>query len=467
MPLLVANSRDDHSLRQEPSNIPPLFAGPLRDDLISRIRLALSDGDHEKAAALLHEADVTFPQDSGFLALHLICLKLVSRKAYCETTLQAALDELRGHHFTASIGKFREALALSRGYEFLERTIFDAAVSEAGKLIPRHWRVAEVMLRESAHVSGEAGVVDALWAEIEQQRREETIRVALDESLRAEHIEYLPHVRNRLAALAQTYPGDADLESRLRVLDSLLSQRIGDEREKNLRRLALFRDRLNVTENPATLRRFRDLVAPFADAYGDDPAFAAILDDVRNLLADYERAAALLAENRTSDSLRLCEQVLEHRPSNTLFRLLKEKAKSREWVGRLADATMRRARALEQNAQYAEAMDEWESLRAIAPHHPDLDSEVLHCAALKERSEAFYSAHGPPADEIVIDPEIVEDDERIEPPPSSVERPKTRELLGGFKIAITEEAWNHLKTGLAATLALLLAVLVLASNSRR
>jgi hypothetical protein len=35
------------------------------------------------------------------------------------------------------------------------------------------------------------------------------------------------------------------------------------------------------------------------------------------------------------------------------------------------------------------------------------------------------------------------------------------------KIAITEEAWNHLKTGLAATAAILLVVLVIASNTYR
>jgi hypothetical protein len=34
----------------------------------------------------------------------------------------------------------------------------------------------------------------------------------------------------------------------------------------------------------------------------------------------------------------------------------------------------------------------------------------------------------------------------------------------GLRIAITGEAWNHLKTGLMATAALLLVLLVLASN---
>jgi tetratricopeptide (TPR) repeat protein len=390
-------------------DVPPLFAGLMRDELV---------------------------------------------RQHFDTALQEALAELSDDHFVASLGKFREARVLSRGRELLEQKVQESALSEAAKLLEGNWRVAETLLAEVAQAP------DAFRAAIERQRREETIQVALDESGRAGHTEYLPHARERLAALLKTYPGDARLESRLQMLDGLLAERNAAERDKNLRRLALFRDRLDATNKPETLRRFRALAAPFADPYGDDPEFTAILDDAGSLLSSYESAGALLAEGRHRESLEVCGQVLERKPSNTLFRLLHEKAKAREWVSLLASSTMQRAQAFAQEGQYAEALEELESLRSIDPAYPGLDSETLHYSALKECSTERAL------------PELFKEEEIEEPPvfeplPAFVPRPASTLFPLGRKIAITEEAWNHLKTGLAATFALLLVVLLLASNFRR
>jgi tetratricopeptide (TPR) repeat protein len=407
MALLIPNYRE--------RDVPPLFAGVVRDDLI----------EHD-----------------------------------FNRVLQEALTELSGDHFVASLGKFREARTLSRGQEPLERKVQECALSEAAKLVEGNWRVAETLLVEVAQAP------DAFRAEIENQRREEIIQVALDESGRAEHTEYLPHSRERLAGLLRTYPGDARLESRLQVLDALLAERNAAERDKNLCRLALFRDRLNAANKPETLRRFRTLAAPFADPYGDDPHFAAILDDAASLLSSYENACALLAEGRHRESLQICGQVLERKPANNLFRLLEEKAKAREWVSLLASSTMQRAQSFAQEGQYAEALEELESLRSIDPAYPGLDSETLHCAALKERSQALGAPTPAPPPEIVEE-ETIAQQPIFDPLPSFVPRPASTLFPLGRKIAITEEAWNHLKTGLAATFALLLVVLLLASNFRR
>jgi len=407
MALLIPNFRE--------RDVPPLFAGLLRDELV---------------------------------------------RQHFDTALQEALAELSDDHFVASLGKFREARVLSRGHEPLERKVQESALSEAARLVESNWRVAEALLVEVAQAP------DTFRAEIEHQRREETIGVALDESGRAEHTEYLPHARQRLAGLLKTYPGDARLESRLQILDGLLAERNSAERDKSLRRLALFRDRLDAANKPETLRRFRTLAAPFTDPYGDDKEFAAILDEAGSLLSSYENACALLAQGRHRESLQLCGQVLERNPSNTLFRLLEEKAKAREWVSLLARSTMQRAQAFAQDAQYAEALEELESLRNIDPAYPGLDSETLHYAALKERSGALGKLAEHAAPEIVEEEEI-EEPPIFEPLPSFVPRPASTLFPLGRKIAITEEAWDHLKTGLAATLAILLVVLLLASHFRQ
>jgi tetratricopeptide (TPR) repeat protein len=250
-------------------------------------------------------------------------------------------------------------------------------------------------------------------------------------------------------------------------LDALLAERVAEDREKNLRRLYLFSDRLDYSENAETLRRFAELVKPFAGPYQDDRDFAVVFDGVRELQATLEHAEALLEESRPRDCLKVCNDALEKRPNNVLFRRLEEKAKGREWVSLLAQGTVDRARAFQAQAQYAEALGEWESLRGIDPHYPGLESEILNCAALSERSGGLSAkeqvAEAVQESEFVV---LADEQAEIEPLPSLVDRPRANSLPLGIRISMTEEAWNHFKTGLAATGALLLVVLVLASHSQ-
>jgi hypothetical protein len=414
MPLLVTNSRDDRSLHHEDEAVPPLFAGLLREER-----------GNAPFEAALRQAHAEFSEDG----------------------------------FVAGLCKFREALALSRGHASLKQKIREAATREATQLMPNNWRVAEALLLEVEEAGGQSAAFNSLWAEIERQKREDTIRVALDESDRAEETEYLPHVRERLLRLAQSYPGDPGLESRLHVLERLLSQRIADDRENNLRRLTLFRDRLDETENPQTLRAFHTLVAPFVSSYAGDADFTSILDELNERCAAYENASTLLAEQRSRESLEVCDHALAQRPGNLLFRRLAEKAKGREWVRLLSESTVQRAREFERNGQYAEAVEEWESLRSIHPHYPGLESELLRCEALK------VQAQQPVTEEIESTPQPFESDLASEAFPSFASLGRSHDLPLGLRIAITGEAWNHLKTGLMATAALLLVLLVLASNA--
>jgi hypothetical protein len=156
------------------------------------------------------------------------------------------------------------------------------------------------------------------------------------------------------------------------------------------------------------LRRFPALVAPFVDPYRDDPAFAGIVENARATLTSYEHAAALLAGDWTRECLNICRQGLKERPHCILFQTLEAKAAARDQM---------------------------------------LRAEVLDTPAAPE-------AAGTP--------------ETIElPHPAFAPRARVALPSLGIRIAITEEAWSHLKTGLAATVAVLLMVLVLASHYKR
>jgi tetratricopeptide (TPR) repeat protein len=467
MSLLIANSRDGDSVGPEPLAVPPLFAGPLRDDLIARIDAALTSGDHQTVTVLLQESETNFADDPAFPALHVRCLKLAQRKMHLDSALRDALHELDADRFVASLGKFREALSLSSGHELLKRSVCDVAIASADTVSRDHWRVAEALLCEVNVTDAEQDVLTPIWLRIDRHKREEAIRTALDESGRAEHSEYLPHLRKRLADLCCMYPGNDHLESRTHMLDKLLTQRVAEERDKNLRRLLLFRERVNLTENPQTLRRFQELVAPFVSPYAGDPAFLAVLEDIRVVQSSYENAARCISENNLHEALQICDRVLQNRPANVLFRALEEKAKSRQWVTRLADATVQRAQSFEQRAQYVEALEEWQSLREIEPRYPSLPSELLHCAALKHYSELLRSPQQPSIDENALTPEILIEQPEPNLSVSFFDSSQPGACSRRLRIAMTEDAWNHLKTGLAATAALLLLVLVLVTNSHR
>ncbi len=467
MSTAVTSSDDANSVTQERALVPPLFAGPLRDDLLTRIRECLEAGSSEKAAGLLEEAEHAFPIDDAFAALHSSYMKLCVRKSELDDALQEGLNELNDGRFAGSISKFSEALSLSAGIHALtqraQETCADAALTQAYA----HWRFADSLLQYVTSVGGEAAVPRSVESAIRGRQRDEVIRLALTESVEAEQSAYLPHVRNRLAELAKAYTDSEPLAERISALDRLWAQRLADEREKNLRRLQLFRERVQFTENPEALRRFPELTAPFATPYSDDAAFSGILDEMRGLGATYDNAAHALAKDETEETLKICESVLSKQPKNVLFCALEEKAKSREWALRLIKTVTQRARNFEEKGQYAEALEEWESLREIDPHYPGLEAEILHCAALKDRSEGVHTVEPVVVAEPALIPEILApESEPQERTPVLFEAYQRRESVSHrhFRIAITTEAWNHLKTGLAAALAVLLIVLVFASK---
>ncbi len=318
--------------------------------------------------------------------------KEAERQSDCEDALSEAEDELSEDHLVSSLGKFREALLLARGYPNLEVQVRETGIAVASDHLEQNWRFAEVLIQEMTAASEAPSVPDALLAAIERQRRTEAVRVALDECGGAEESEHLPHLRDRLAALAKIYPDEETLALRLRALESVLANRPEGERQKNLSRLLLFRDRLNAADRPETLQRFGELCAPFAGGYPDDPAFSSVLEEMRALWTQYEEAANLMRAGRSKEALQICDAVLAARPANVLFASLAEKAKSREWVVRLVSASAQRAQTFEQKGQYAEALEEWEAVCEIDPKYPGVDSEIMHCAALKQHAEAMRAA---------------------------------------------------------------------------
>ena len=211
---------------------------------------------------LLQEANRAFPGDRVFALLHLEYLKVAQRKAHFEAALQEAVDALSEDRFVASLGKFREAFLLSQGYVVFQRKIYDVSLLAANERTTSHWRFADTLLREVTGRIVERPIPSECWVAIEKQRGIESIRVAVDESGRAEHVEYLPHLRCRLAELARQHPEQEEVESRLRVLDQLLAHaserdvhrpRDCDERGRDERRIHRVHRRAEVERRDETL----------------------------------------------------------------------------------------------------------------------------------------------------------------------------------------------------------------------
>jgi tetratricopeptide (TPR) repeat protein len=118
--------------------------------------------------------------------------------------------------FSAAFGGFREGLNLSRGFPSLEERIVKLAVTEASKRLPRDWRIAKSLLLEAGEVDPGGEVPQALWEEVQQCERKETIDRALTAAEAALSTGTNRLARLRLDGLAARYPGDPRLETRLK-----------------------------------------------------------------------------------------------------------------------------------------------------------------------------------------------------------------------------------------------------------
>ena len=162
------------------------------------------------------------PGDPRFPVLHLKHLKLCQRVQQCETALGHAKKELEDDHFVAALGKYREALSLSRGLDKLENKAVNAALAEAEEILPRNWRISESLLLEIGQLNSRYAVPNSLWEDVHSRQREETVSNALAEADRAQAKGEIKPVRDHLAMLSTHYPDEERIKARLAILDTIL-----------------------------------------------------------------------------------------------------------------------------------------------------------------------------------------------------------------------------------------------------
>ncbi len=137
--------------------------------------------------------------------------------------LDSALDEMRRDleedRFTSAIGHFREALGLSRGLPLLRARVDQQAELYSEELLPRNWRVAEVILQEAAAIDPSFSPDPKLVEKLLQARHDELVSAAMQKADRLELDGKTQEARDSLAGFLADHPGEAVIQERLQKFD--------------------------------------------------------------------------------------------------------------------------------------------------------------------------------------------------------------------------------------------------------
>jgi hypothetical protein len=144
---------------------------------------------------------------------------VLQRDEWLVEVLEAMQHDLNDDRFSAAAGHFREALCLSHGFPALKAKAGDEAVRHLRKLLPRNWRVAEVLLQEAVTTEPSFNPDADLQEQFQAARYEELITGAIYRADRAQFDGTIEAARARLKELLREYPREKRLADRLDALE--------------------------------------------------------------------------------------------------------------------------------------------------------------------------------------------------------------------------------------------------------
>ncbi len=148
---------------------------------------------------------------------------LTERAAKLDETLTIFRAELEADRFAPALGKFREAVNLSRAWKELRTRVLRAGAQEAKNLLPRNWRVAETLLSETNGIEGDYAIPTELWDKVRIAQHDEVISNALYTVDRTELIESVEKAREQVNGLLLTHPAEPRLQAKLQELKEKLN----------------------------------------------------------------------------------------------------------------------------------------------------------------------------------------------------------------------------------------------------
>ena len=140
---------------------------------------------------------------------------LTERAAKLDETLTIFRSELEADRYAPALGKFREAVNLSRSWKELRTRVLRAGAQEAKNLLPRNWRVAETVLSETNGIEGDYAIPTELWDKVRAAQQDEVITNALYTVDRTELIESIEKAREQVNRLLVTHPAEPRLQAKL------------------------------------------------------------------------------------------------------------------------------------------------------------------------------------------------------------------------------------------------------------
>ncbi len=148
---------------------------------------------------------------------------LKERAAQLDETLTIFRAELEADRYAPALGKFREAVNLSRAWKELRTRVLRVGAQEAKNLLPRNWRVAETLLSETNGIEGDYAIPTELWDKVRTAQHDEVISNALYTVDRTELIDSAQKARDQVHTLLVAHPAEPRLQAKLQELEEKLN----------------------------------------------------------------------------------------------------------------------------------------------------------------------------------------------------------------------------------------------------
>jgi serine/threonine-protein kinase len=393
---------------------------------------AIAATDYAVAVELLNEALQEFPGDGKLLELQREATSKRQRQQRFESVLTRAGESGEAGRFHEAINALSEAEQLAEGVSSWLKSMFDKAIELSDRAIDVDWRAAEAMLQQAARIHRESPVPTVLWERVRAAAREEDIRRYLSDASEAESASNFARARQILQEGISGYPNEQRLKAQLRRVVATLDEiRRREERERDLRDLVGLKAELESLDSPSQLSDYLAQCESLLRSHQGDIDFTTIAADIKAQIAAYEKAGAVLSEDRIPECIALCNEFLNRNPKNALFLGLKSQAEARERTlaveyleqveqrlavtqdleqrerilvealerypdeihfqhelelvrneRKLVDAMVAQAQEHERAGLLAEALEEWKSLRTIYPLYAGLEEEIARIEEL-------------------------------------------------------------------------------------
>lgn len=303
----------------------------------TQVEQFLTEGEYEKATALLHPALSEFPQNRELLQLKKSLDQHIQRRTDAQTQISRAEASFKRQAWRDGAEKCLHAAPFASRDPVVRRAIVSTLEQAAADCVEVNWREAEYLLQCVTSIQPSAIFLPEILKQIEYRKQDEAVQECLAEAQELETHKDFEDALRRVEVELERYPDDS--------------------------RLSEFKRRLETSNREAEERIVRQR---------DKQVY---IDDVEQRLK---------IENRPDARIQILEEALRTYPQESTF-AQELSAQQTLWLS--VTSLVQEANTHERSQRFDHAIQSWEAIRELEVSHPDLDASLTRLSLSKQEVE--------------------------------------------------------------------------------